>query len=269
MSASLDKGDIGMRELPSMRVLGTGFFAPEYAALADVRAGVERAPVPPPFALVEGRARRFTSLVTQMHLDASGTAIRASGVDAKAVRSIFASSGGELATAVHILDSINETASVSAARFVQSVHNTPSGVFSIATGNVLSSTTIAAGSDTVAAALVEAALLCAEDPSPVLVSFGDEAVPALFRPQRAYRAFAAALVLARHGTGPTLTLCTSDASRDGRALDAGSFGDLDASPIRAAIALLEAVAAGGTHDVAVGSLASEGPWSGLSCKVRP
>ena len=260
--------------LPALRVLGTGFFAPEYGSVRDVCAGVKRAPVMPPFALVEGRARRFTSLVTQMHLEAAGQAVAASSVDARTVRTIFASAGGELGTAVALLGAIGANEPLSAARFVQSVHNTPSGVFGVATGNTAPSNTIAAGPDTVAAALVEAALASPEDPGPLLVSFGDEAIPDVFRIARNYAPCAVAFVVAQvrddnaeSKREPRLEL-RADAhvgTRD--AFDA--FGDFRYSPVAPALAILRALQSVTSEhsDVHVGALAPSGPWSGISCRV--
>ncbi len=252
-------------ELPAFFVLGTGFFAPSYASVDAVHRGEARAAVMPTFPIVLGRARRFTSLVTQMHLEASGLALAAATVDAKRVRSIFASANGELATALHILESMDASASVSAARFVQSVHNTPSGVFSIATGNTLPSNTVAAGEDTVAAALVEAAWMCAEDPSPVLVSFADEPIPALFRPEREVTALAVAFVVAGEGAGRKCTLYADD----GVSPEPGASGQHDvSSPIRLALAL--AASLGARHDaMLLGSLATDGPWSRVCCRIEP
>lgn len=259
---------MNLATLPTLTVLGTGFFAPAYETLADAMAERARAAVAPKFPLVEGRNRRFTSLVTQMHMDACGQALSASGVSPKSVRSIFASAGGELETAVAILDGITQSAQVSAARFVQSVHNTPSGVFSIATGNTEPSNTITAGEDTVAVALFEAALLLSESSASVIVSFGDEAIPSVFRTLNTYSSFAAAIVLGceKRAGCATLRLQTFAEGDVLRSPGGAVPAPFASSPIGSMTALLHAVTRSEKSTIAVGSISLA---TSIACEVAP
>jgi hypothetical protein len=59
------------------------------------------------------------------------------------------------------------------------VHNTPSGLYSVATGNTAPSSTIT-GANAVAAAWLEAALVGRETDGPVILSIADEPVPEAF-----------------------------------------------------------------------------------------
>jgi hypothetical protein len=115
----------------------------------------------------------------------------------KRVRTVFASVQGEVATAASFLRAIAADEALSPARFAQSVHNTPSGLFSIAAGNLEASTTLSAGVHTLAIALQEAHLLLLEDPAPVLVSFADEAIPVELGALDCGVAFGCALLLER------------------------------------------------------------------------
>jgi hypothetical protein len=152
----------------SVHVVATSFFSTHHASAADVLAGRERAVTAPAYPLLVGRARRFTSLVTQMHMEVLG----ALPVDPCAA--VFATVHGEIQTAEKL---IADFPLVSGARFALSVHNSPSGLYSVATGSTAPTTTVT-GSNAVAAGWLEAALTAHD--RPVLLSIADEPVPAVF-----------------------------------------------------------------------------------------
>ncbi len=192
--------------LPSFHVLGSGFFAPDYDSVEDAFADRRRVePRAPEFALVTGRLRRFTSLVTQMHLEVCGQALRVAGSDGSAPHTVFASELGETTTTIELLRGMADQGVASAARFAQSVHSTPSGIFSIATGNRHASQAVAAGEHTFAAALLETRLIALETGGPVLLSIADDAAPALLGSARPGAALAAAFVIANDGPVPRST----------------------------------------------------------------
>ncbi len=184
-----------MPELPACEIWGTGFFAPAYASAADALANRRREPVAPPFALVTGRLRRFTSLVTQMHLEVCGQALAAALVPPDSVIGVFASEVGETATSIELMRGIVDQGVASAARFAQSVHSTPSGIFSIAAGNRLPTHALAAGPHTVERALFESRLLAIESGRPVLSSIADDVVPDVLGSERPGVALAAAFLI--------------------------------------------------------------------------
>ncbi|MCL1075751.1 beta-ketoacyl synthase chain length factor [Shewanella dokdonensis] len=118
--------------------------------------------------------RRFSRL-TKMMLEAAFQAAAP-----QHCRSVFASRHGELHRTVVLLEDILSKQPLSPTGFSQSVHNTASGVFGIVTQNQAASTSIAAGSHTLAQALLESWGQLAEDPSPILLVFGDDPVPPVY-----------------------------------------------------------------------------------------
>lgn len=162
---------------PALRfeILAASFFATHFATAADVLAGAGRDFTAPKFAALTGRARRFTSLVTQLHIEVCGALPGATA----GRPSVFATVHGEIQTAHRLICDFRDAGAVSSAQFAQSVHNTPSGLYSVATGNTAPSTTIT-GANAVAAGWLEAVLVARETERPVVLSIADEPVPAAF-----------------------------------------------------------------------------------------
>lgn len=185
-----------------IHVLGWAFYAPSYQSIEHALANEQRTPVPPPFAIAQGRLRRFTSGATQLQLEVAGSALTDANVSANSVRSVFTSSLGELETAVALFVGLADEGAPSPARFAQSVHNTASGLFSIGTGNKHASETLAAGADTFAAGLEEAALIAAETDGPVLFTCADDAAPSVLGSRTPGLALATAFVISRSGDSP-------------------------------------------------------------------
>ena len=156
-------------------IRGASFFCTHCASADDALAGTEREFTAPRFALLAGRARRFTSLTTQLHIEVCG-ALPAASAGRPAV---FATCHGEIQTAQRLIWEIRDSGEVSSAHFAQSVHNTPSGLYSVATGNTAPSNTIT-GANAVAAGWLEAALVARETGGPVILSIADEPVPEAF-----------------------------------------------------------------------------------------
>jgi hypothetical protein len=163
-------------------VAGHGFFSSHHGSAADaLRDARIVAPRKPQFELLVARARRFTSLVTQTHVEVCGQALRVhAATNGEAPFGVFASQHGELQIAADLISDLLTLKSVSSARFALSVHNAPSGLLSIATKNTRATTTIAAGELSWSAGLLEAYLTAREREAPVLLSYADEPVPALF-----------------------------------------------------------------------------------------
>jgi hypothetical protein len=161
-------------EIGSIEVLGAAFFSTHYASAQDALAARDRPFTPPTYGLLVGRARRFTSLLTQMHIEVCG-ALRSGA--AEAASAVFATCHGEIQTAERLIADFRETATVSSARFALSVHNTASGVWSVATGSAMPTTTVT-GDNAIAAGWLEASLAALEAGRAVLLSIADEPVPA-------------------------------------------------------------------------------------------
>lgn len=133
-------------------------------------------PNAPKLAQVPAMQRRRYSALTKMQLEA------AFQCDApQQCRTIFSSRHGELNRTLGLLDNVVNREALSPTAFSQSVHNTASGIYSILKGNRSSSTSISAGEETLYQALVEAYAQLHEDPTPLLLVFGDEPVPQVYR----------------------------------------------------------------------------------------
>ena len=160
-----------------VQILGAAFFSTRHASARDVLARRERPFTAPAYGLLVGRARRFTSLVTQMHMEVCGSLHR----DAtNPPATVFATCHGEIQTAERLIADFRDTQMVSSARFALSVHNTPSGVYSVATGSTAPATTVT-GANAIAAGWLEASLTALDGERTVLLSIADEPVPAVFR----------------------------------------------------------------------------------------
>lgn len=153
----------------SFRVLGwSARLAPHGAAdWARVAGGAPAAPGLPPM------LRRRLTPVGAAILGAAGDA----GADG-ATRYVFCSRHGEITRTLRLLRALATEADISPADFSLSVHNALAGLLSIAHAAHAGHTAIAAGTDSFAAGLIEAvALLRAEPARPVLLVYGDEALP--------------------------------------------------------------------------------------------
>ncbi len=181
-----------------VQIVGASFFSTHHASAADAVAGRIRPLTPPTFSLLVARARRFTSLVTQMHIEVCGALQIAAAAPPP---SVFATCHGEIQTADMLIADFRANAMVSSARFALSVHNTPSGLYSVATASTAPSTTVT-GSNAIAAGWLEAALTALEGGGTVLLSIADEPVPAVFQGPTESAGVAAAFLLAA-GSPPT------------------------------------------------------------------
>jgi hypothetical protein len=95
----------------------------------------------------------------------------------QAPRFILSSRHGEYARTAGLLGSLAATGEVSPAEFSLAVHHGLAGLLSIVTGNHAGHTAIAAGADSFASALTEAAACLADGDDSVLVMHFDEALP--------------------------------------------------------------------------------------------
>lgn len=175
----------------SVQILGASFFSTHHATVADALAGNLRAVTAPAFPLLVARARRFTSLVTQMHIDVCGSL----PIDAaQPPLTVFATCHGEIQTAEGLIADFRANAMVSSARFALSVHNSPSGLYSVATSSTAAATTIT-GANAIAAGWLEAALTALDAGRSVILSIADEPVPAVFQGPAQTAGVAAAFLL--------------------------------------------------------------------------
>lgn len=213
----------------SVQIWKAAFFSTCHASAQDVLAGRERPFTAPAYGLLVGRARRFTSLVTQMHVEVCG----ALQPEAQRAPAVFATCHGEIQTCERLIADFRDTSMVSSARFALSVHNTPSGVYSVATGSTAPTTTIT-GTNAVAAGWLEAALIALDAERPVLLSIADEPVPPVFRGPTEPVGFAAAFLLAAApdaaGPGCTAELAIVARGEDHEAPDEAPHEAEDGAP---------------------------------------
>lgn len=173
-----------------IQIWKTAFFSTGHASAQEVLAARDRPFTAPAYGLLAGRARRFTSLVTQMHVEVCG----ALQPEAHHAPAVFATCHGEIQTCERLISDFRETSMVSSARFALSVHNTASGLYSVATGSTAPTTTVT-GTNAIAAGWLEAVLIALDGDRPVLLSIADEPVPAVFRGPTEPVGFAAAFLV--------------------------------------------------------------------------
>ncbi|HXQ64448.1 MAG TPA: beta-ketoacyl synthase chain length factor [Steroidobacteraceae bacterium] len=171
--------------------------------------------LPPPLALPAAERRRTGSsvrLAIAAGLEAAGRA----GLDTRTLLTVFTSSGGDGDTCHDICQTLATTdRQLSPTRFHNSVHNAAAGYWSIATGAMAASTTLAAYDAGFAAGLLEALAQVATDRRPVLLVAYDSGYPPPLQQKRPLAdAFGAALALApEHGPRSLARLTASMSDR--------------------------------------------------------
>ena len=160
-------------------VAGLGLWAPHYPNLAAWTAGApDASATAPAAALLPARLGRRSSLLTRIAAEVLEQA--AAGAPSSAAPAVYATAYGETQTLCAILDSMFTDGTVSPARFHNSVHNTAAGLLSIATVNRAFSTTLSAGPDTVAMALLECLALLQQRGGEVFAVIAEESPPVPF-----------------------------------------------------------------------------------------
>lgn len=124
--------------------------------------------------------RRRATPIGRKALEAAGTVL--AGRPGAAPRIILSSRHGEYARTRGLLHSLAASGEVSPAEFSLAVHHGLAGLLSIATGNKAGHIAVAAGIDSFAAAVTEAAACLAEGDDCVLIMHFDEALPEEYGP---------------------------------------------------------------------------------------
>ncbi len=160
-------------------VAGWGVFVPGFASLADwLATRPSAAHEKPEGSLVPLRERRRASLLSRAFADAFADVVAKSGLDPSQVATVFGSALGEASTMIGLLDQMwQEQTALSPMKFATSVHNTASGMISIATGNRGFTTSLGADYDTPAMGLLEGIGIVQREGRPVIVCCGDEGPP--------------------------------------------------------------------------------------------
>jgi hypothetical protein len=242
-----------------LHVGGIGLWTAGFPDVAAWAAGVPDPAVTAPRAEIlpaglRRRATRFTSMVAT----AAAEAAAAAGADLARLPLVLGSALGENGVLSVLEELWRGEGMPSPTRFHNSVQNAPVAYVSIATGNRGFSTTIAAGWETPAAALLEAGALLAERGGEVLLVIGDDPPLPPFHYANPFPSLAVALHLAAE-PGPA-----TRATLRGPVRAAGSAPRVPPAFAHhicgGALALLDAVRLGAAGPVALGPAGPRG-WA--------
>lgn len=162
----------------------------------------------------------FQPLLTRRASRTDRAALRAAldcSVGLAALPTVFASRHGEVHRSVTLLEALARGEALSPTAFSLSVHNAAAGLFSIGRSDRSTSTSIAAGRDSLPMAVLAGCGILGEGAPSVLVVAYDEPVPAPFRPYVEEDAPYAAVALLMEAKGPnpfTLELLPAAATHD-------------------------------------------------------
>lgn len=244
---------------PELHLDGIGLWTPGYAGLAAWRAGTPdpavaaaRAEVLP--ASLRRRATPFTSMVIAAAAEAAAQA----GAELGRLPVVLGSALGEDSLLALLQELRTGEGMPSPTRFHNSVRNAPVAYLAIATANRTFSTSIAAGWETPAAALVEAAAWLADRGGRILVVVGDEPPLPPFQLARPFPPAAVALVLSAEAGPRTLTTLRGPARAAGAAPHVPAA--FETHPCAGALALVDAVGRGEAGPVALGPAGPDG-WT--------
>jgi hypothetical protein len=196
--------------LGPLAIAGAAFWAPSLPGWPLARAAMrgEAAPQDPPARrpapeLLPPAERRRAPDSVALALEAAGAAVAASGLDPKALPSIFVSTHGDLAINDHLCSMLASTPTlISPTRFHNSVLNAAAGYWTMGVGCHEASTALTAFEHSFANGLLTAAAQCLADQRPVLlVGFDVPAAGALRSVTRSEGLLAVALVLSPDMSG--------------------------------------------------------------------
>ena len=261
-----------------LSLCGAGLLAPglpDWAAARRVLAGEETyryapAAEPRPEALPPNERRRGARTV-RWAIAAAQEALRDSGIAAADAASVFASSSGDGETLTQICEALAQPArEVSPTRFHNSVHNAPSGYWSIASGSRRAAVTLCAYDASFGAALLEAAALVHGGESAVLLVVYDLPYPPPLLAVRPIREpLALALLLCAETRAPALARWRVALAPESSSIPATiapmPIPELASNPAAHALPLLAAVARNQAIEMHV-SLPNGG---GLTIETRP
>ncbi|WP_026600739.1 beta-ketoacyl synthase chain length factor [Methylomonas sp. 11b] len=223
-----------------MSLLGVGVCAPDAAFRASLpfpAYDINRETIPP-------LLRRRSSQAMQMAFSAAITACEQAQRSPSSLPAIFASVAGEINTTDQICNELVKTDGVmSPSAFHNSVQNTAAGYWSIAQQCIQPATALAAGSDTLAMALLEAWCQLSCEGGELLLVCYDEVWPGYLAPGSGNPAFAYALLLAA-GTVDGRLMHIGRPQVGEIIFPASWTNSVNSMPILAAIPLLEAALTG-------------------------
>lgn len=165
-------------------LLGWSAWAPgvsspeEWRAWAAGTLAIADAPDSPPVDFIPAMQRRRLSRLSRLALAAAYSCAHCNHrLPTHQLPTVFASRHGEIHRTLGLLTDLAKAEPLSPMAFSLSVHNTASGLYSIATGNTAPSTAIAAGFDTLPMAIIEAVGQLQRHDE-VMVVYAEEPLPA-------------------------------------------------------------------------------------------
>lgn len=126
----------------------------------------------PPMAALPKTMPRRMSRLSRAVLSCVSRVAAAVGEQVLQYPVVYASRYGEIARTLALFAEYEQYGGMSPAGFSVSVHNAPASLLGLVTGNCQSSTTLAAGEESLRMGVLEAALRCVD--SPCLLVYGDE-----------------------------------------------------------------------------------------------
>ena len=238
-------------------VLGPGLagWQASRSILAGSAAYQDAALLIPPNDLLPAAERRRTGLPVKIALAVGCEAITHAQRNAVELATVFASSAGDGDNMHTIFETLaNNGREVSPTRFHNSVHNAPSGYWSIATKSMAPSTSLACFDASFAAGLIEAATQTNSNGNAVVLIAYDASYP---QPLHAVRpinsAFGMALVLTGNKTKNSLSELKIGIGRKGAACTSVADPSLEAmrmgNPAARSLPLLTALAIQATSEI--------------------
>jgi Beta-ketoacyl synthase, N-terminal domain len=231
-------------------VLGPGLsgWQASQSILAGTSPYLQAALVIPPGDLLPSAERRRTGVPVKLALAIGCEAIAQSQRSATELPSVFASSAGDGDNMHYIFDMLSKNGrEVSPTRFHNSVHNAPSGYWSIATKSMAPSTSIACFDASFAAGLIEAAAQTLASGNAVVLIAYDAPYPQPLHAARPISAtFGVAMVLNGNKTNYSLAEMEISISRNRNASTPIANAELEAlrvgTPAARSLPLLSALA---------------------------
>ncbi len=213
-----------------------------------------------PPALLPPAERRRAGATIILAIAAGVEALTQTGRDPNDMSMVFAASGGDGQTVHEILTVLaSAQRQVSPTRFHNSVHNAPSGYWSVATGSRAPSTSLCAFDDSFAAGMLEAAVQVSVYECPITLIAYDVPYPEPLHAARPIAsAFGMALVLVPHRTERTITSLTLAISDSPSGASTMTDPDLErlrlGNPAARALPLLAAIARGDAGTIRLGEM---------------
>ncbi|HMC13819.1 MAG TPA: beta-ketoacyl synthase chain length factor [Gallionellaceae bacterium] len=202
----------------------------------------------PPGDLLPSAERRRTGVPVKLALAIGCEAVAQSQRNASELPAVFASSGGDGDNMHYIFDMLSQNGrEVSPTRFHNSVHNAPSGYWSIATKSMAPTTSVACFDASFVAGLIEAATQTLANGNAVVLVAYDAPYPQPLHAARPISAtFGVALVLTRDKTDRSLAELEISISRNSNSSTPIANAELEAmrvgTPAARSLPLLAALA---------------------------